>query len=224
MILSFAHFANLPASTKLLIFDTETTGLYDWRADPSAPHQPRVVQLGAILVTLGAPAAEPICSLNTLIAPDGWTIPEAATAVHGITTADCRLRGIHGATALQLFIAMLLAADVAVAFNLDYDVNLIGVEGHRHNRPHIFQEAHCFCAMRAATPLCRLPGKRPGDYKFPKLAEAHQLLVGAPLEGAHDALADVRGTRRLLHALIHHHHVRNPQPTATAPAAVAQGE
>jgi DNA polymerase III epsilon subunit-like protein len=41
----------------------------------------------------------------------------------------------------------------------------------------------------------KLPGKY-GRYKWPKLAELHQVLFGEPFEGAHGALADARACMR----------------------------
>jgi DNA polymerase III epsilon subunit-like protein len=41
----------------------------------------------------------------------------------------------------------------------------------------------------------KLPGKY-GRYKWPKLAELHQVLFGEPFAGAHGALADARACMR----------------------------
>jgi DNA polymerase-3 subunit epsilon len=201
-LLTLAEFAALPSTAAVLYFDTETTGKADWRAPANASHQPRVVQLGAEL-HLGDNC---VGILNTLIRPNGWTIPPAASAIHGITTARCAADGIGGMAALDCFIGLLLAADVIVSFNIDFDTLMLEIEGHHYSRPHLFRETHGFCAMRAATDFCRLPSpQRPGEYKWPRLSEAHEILCGTPLVGAHGALADTRGCRNVALALCQRH-------------------
>ncbi len=53
-----------------------------------------------------------------------------------------------------------------------------------------------FCTMKAMTPVCRLPGKFEGSFKWPKLSEASQH-IGKPLVGAHDALADLGACKEI---------------------------
>ena len=64
-------------------FDSETNGKADFKAPPEAPHQPRLVQLAAILTT---DDCEEVSTINLLVRPDGWTIGPEAEAVHGIST------------------------------------------------------------------------------------------------------------------------------------------
>jgi DNA polymerase III epsilon subunit-like protein len=207
--LTLAEFAALPASASVLYFDTETTGKADWRAPASALHQPRVVQIGAELHR----ADTCLAMFHTLVQPAGWTIPAEATAIHGITDAMCAADGLPGLAVLNVFVGLLLAADVVVSFNLDFDALMLEIEGHHHQRPDLWRDVRGFCAMRAATPYCRLPGHRPGQYKWPRLAEAHQILCGTPLVGAHGALADTRGCRNVTQALCQRQRQNlNPQP------------
>jgi DNA polymerase-3 subunit epsilon len=197
----------LPASTRVLYFDTETTGKLLYREPLTHPGQPRVVQLAAELCLLGAPTDTPtaLASVSCLWQPNGWTIPPDATAVHGFTDADCRAHGLRGDYALQLFIGLLVCAEVVVAYNLEFDESLLLIEGQHYSRPLLFEDLAGFCAMRAATPICAIPkpwNATPADpYKWPNLAEAHQRLVGAPLADAHEALADTRAARRVTQAL-----------------------
>lgn len=48
--------------------------------------------------------------------------------------------------------------------------------------------------MLESVDLCKLPGRYPGNYKWPKLIELHNHLFGCDFEGAHDALDDVKAT------------------------------
>jgi len=54
-----------------------------------------------------------------------------------------------------------------------------------------------FCTMKDpdCIRICRLPKARGGGFKWPKLEEAVPILLGRELEGAHDAMVDVRGAK-----------------------------
>ena len=65
-----------------LILDTETTGV-----TPTA----RIVSLAWALYD---DAEVEVSNAHHVIRPDGFTIPPDATAVHGITTAEARRKGI----------------------------------------------------------------------------------------------------------------------------------
>jgi len=58
-----------------------------------------------------------------------------------------------------------------------------------------------FCTMKAMTGVCKLPGMY-DDYKWPKLTEAYRHCYGKEMEGAHDALADVRGCAEVYRWLV----------------------
>ena len=53
-----------------------------------------------------------------------------------------------------------------------------------------------FCTMKSTTDICRIPSPR-GGYKWPKLGEAYKHFFGEELQGAHDAMNDVRAAMRI---------------------------
>jgi DNA polymerase-3 subunit epsilon len=57
--------------------------------------------------------------------------------------------------------------------------------------------------MQATTNICKLPSANGrAGYKWPKLTDAYMHFFGEELDGAHDALVDVRGCQRVhLHLL-----------------------
>lgn len=173
-----------------LIFDCETSGKADFRSPPEAKHQPRIVQLAAILIDA---AGEELAQLNVIIRPDGFTIPEEAAAIHGITTEKALACGISEIAATHVFDQMLAIAKVAVAHNLDFDRHMLS-RGSAIRATEL--RVRGFCTMRAMTPVCKLPGNY-GDFKWPKLQEAHKHAFGTEFDGAHDALADVRACARV---------------------------
>lgn len=176
-----------------LIFDTETTGKADFSAPIDAKHQPRVVQLGAMLVDeTGAEIAPP---LNVIIQPAGFEIPYEASAIHGITTDRARREGVGIVPVLTSFIMMAKMAGRVAGHNIDFDLLLMRRELFLAQSDYQIVQPS-FCTMRAMTPVCRLPGRY--GYKWPKLQEAYFHAFGRYFEDAHDAMADVRATRDLL--------------------------
>jgi DNA polymerase-3 subunit epsilon len=165
--------------------DTETTSLWDYHSPDDAPHQPRIVQLAAMLVD---GEGEPVGSCKLFIKPDGWTIPPEATAVHGITTEKCEQDGIPMADALKHLQSMMPASGTLAVYNLSFDRNLLIREATLAGMSLTYPPVQV-CVMEMATPICKLPGKY--GYKWPKLAEAYEMICGKALTGAHDAMADV---------------------------------
>ncbi len=64
-----------------LIFDTETTGLPNYKAPVNNDSQPYIVQLAAILVD---DEGDTVSEMSVIIKPNGWTIPEEVAKIHGI--------------------------------------------------------------------------------------------------------------------------------------------
>jgi DNA polymerase-3 subunit epsilon len=177
-----------------LVFDTETTGFVDFKAPPEAEWQPRLVQLGAILCEpSGAVQAE----INLMVRPDGFIVPPAASDIHGITTERASKHGIPLHVALMIFHQLCKRASLLVAFNMVYDESVIVGECWRSSMPHPFRLGNKFCAMLACKDILKLPGKVRGDYKWPKLTEAHRHFFNSDFDGAHDAMAEVRATMKI---------------------------
>lgn len=105
----------------LLGFDTETTG--------TDVHRDRIVT--AALVLSHGPGRDAETVATWLIDP-GMEIPEAASAVHGISTEHAREHGMEPATALDE-VAGLLADALGcgipvVAFNASFDLQILEAE------------------------------------------------------------------------------------------------
>jgi len=179
-----------------LTFDTETTGLINYKAPKIHECQPRCVQLGAILSDdEGHIRGE----LNLLIKPDGWTVPDEAAAIHGITTEMCEKFGVPIVLALNLFNRFVSMSDTLVAHNFSYDDQILQNEFHRLGRPTEFTAKPSFCTMKASTNIVAIPGKR--GNKWPTLQETHKHFFGEEFVGAHDAMADVRACKRVFYHL-----------------------
>ncbi len=192
-------------STGLLLFaDSETTGLPQWNLPADDPSQPRVVDLAGLLCDADG---KEVGRFESIVKPEGWTVPDEAAAIHGITTEIARARGRPIAEVLDGFDALLAQASMLVAYNVVFDCKLLRGERRRLGRPDGFGTTPVFCCMRGAMPVCKMPptGKmvKAGFSKFktPKLGEAVQMLLGREHVGAHRAMADVVATKDLFFAM-----------------------
>ncbi len=179
---------------RILFFDTETTGVpLNYSLPPTVvDNWPRVVQLGFALYTEEGELLE---CYNMVIRPDGWSISPEAEKVHGISLSRAEMEGIAIADALQIFADAIAKADLLVAHNLNFDYNVLAAEFIRAKKS--AQKKPKMCTMLNTTSLLKLPGKRVGSYKWPKLEELHRWLFnGQTFDGAHDALSDVLATAK----------------------------
>jgi len=106
-------------------FDTETTGV-DTGSD-------RVVTAAVVRREGGEQA------VSTWLLDPGVEIPEAASAIHGVTTAHARAHGRPAGPALdevaQILAAALLRDEPVVAFNASFDLTLLDAELRRYALP-----------------------------------------------------------------------------------------
>jgi DNA polymerase-3 subunit epsilon len=199
----------------LLFIDTETSGLPDFTLPLIHPSQPRVVQLAAWLgeweekvqmldEELGIVTHElrHHASLNAIIRPaPGATIHPRAEAVHGISLERARAVGEDlGDVLRRLYELVTLASadptSTLVAHNLPFDNNMLLIESaHAGFDPTPLSYLRPFCTMRALTDRMRLPGRFPGKYKWPNLAEAHRFCLGRDFDDSHSAMGDVLACR-----------------------------
>ena len=185
--------------TVALFWDTETTGMFDFKKPSDAEGQPRMIQIAALLVN---DAKQMMSCFSLLIKPDGWIVPAEATAISGIVTEDCEKFGVPIDHAMEAFWLALSVADMTVAHNHSFDQKVIRGEAKRmqSGAPYLGPLREWrdnlkpqFCTMQMATERCKLP-KASGraGYKWPKLEEAYEILCGKKMTGAHDAWTDAR--------------------------------
>jgi DNA polymerase III epsilon subunit-like protein len=176
-----------------LFFDTETTGLpLNWKAPVTdLDNWPRMIQIAWILCDADGKR------LNTevfIIKPDGFTIPKAASDVHGISTEKALSDGIALMDVLTKFKAAVEQADHIVAHNISFDEKIMGAELLRNDVESNFETTRKLCTMKSSTDYCRIPGRY--GFKWPTLSELHIKLFGEDFEDAHDALVDISVTEK----------------------------
>lgn len=174
-----------------LFFDTETTGLpKNWKAPiTDLNNWPRMIQLAYLLTD---DQNNNITGGNYIIKPVGFTIPEDAAKIHGISTRRALDEGVDLLWVLQEFQAALAQAEYLVAHNISYDEKIVGAEFLRNSMPDTLPAKTRICTMHSSVDFCAIPG--PYGFKWPKLAELHNKLFGKDFDGAHNAFADVSAT------------------------------
>ncbi|MEX0810747.1 MAG: 3'-5' exonuclease [Chitinophagales bacterium] len=176
-----------------LFFDTETTGLpRSWKAPVSDLNNwPRLVQLAFLLYD---DAGNKIEGGDYIIRPDGFTIPNDAARVHGITTERALDEGVEIQGVLEEFHDFIDESKFLVAHNISFDEKIMGSEFLRHQMEDITAKKPKICTMHKSTDFCRIPGRY--GFKWPKLSELHYKLFGSDFEEAHNAAADINATAK----------------------------
>lgn len=186
-------FSQAQAHPVYLFFDTETTGLpRSWNAPVTAlDNWPRLVQL-AYMAFDGEGGL--IAAVDTIVKPQGFTIPAESSRIHGITTERALAEGKDLGQVLRDFKALLDPARYLVAHNISFDEKIIGAEFLRNGLPDIPAVKHKICTMHSTTEYCAIPGPR--GYKWPKLTELHRKLFNKDFSEAHNAAADIAATAK----------------------------
>ena len=184
---------------KAMFYDTETTGLVRFKDPSEHPDQPHIVQLGACLVDVDT--RKVLSTLDVMVRPDGWLIPDEAAAIHGITTEMAADLGVPESLAVEMLLDM-VGSRTRIAHNESFDARIVRIACMRHfegSQADEWKEGPAECTQQMATPILRIPPtdrmKSAGFTKFKtaNLREAVLHFTGKPLENAHSALADVHG-------------------------------
>ncbi len=182
-----------------LFFDTETTGLpLDWQAPlENLDNWPRLVQLAWLLTDKNG---KEVRSVSKIIKPEGFSIPEEASRVHGISTERANKEGLSLNSVLKEFIGAVDEAGILVAHNMSFDEKIMGAELLREKHEHKLFERPKICTMHSSTDYCQIENSF--GYKWPKLIELHNKLFDEGFDDAHDALADVKACSRCFFELL----------------------
>ncbi len=188
-----------------LIFDTETTGLPERYNAPltDLDNWPRAVQ---IAWQLHDDKGKLIEAKDYVIKPEGFDIPYNATKIHGITTELAAKIGVPLTEAMQAFSEALEQAQFVVGHNIQFDNNILGAEYLRLGVENLLEHVDTIDTSNETTELCKLPGGRGGQFKYPKLEELYFKLFDEDFAEAHNAAADVEATTRAFLELVRINH------------------
>jgi len=173
--------------TKVLFFDTETTG---------TGAMDRVVQLAWSFLGVDN---------DCIICPNGYVIPEAAIAVHGISTSMAMEKGQPARDVIARFMSDVDKADIICAHNLPFDkgklmyeMSLLGDEGASMSK--VLDGKPGIDTMRIAKGFVGATASN-GRLKFPTLTELHTKLFSEVFP-AHNAMSDVKALERCFNGLM----------------------
>lgn len=193
--------------SKLFFYDTETTGLPDFRSPSESPHQPHIVQLAACLVD--SVTRKTIASMDVIIRPDGWIIPDDIANIHGITTDNAAEFGVPESLAVGMFME-LWGHRTRVAHNEQFDARIIRIALMRYesaDEADDWKAGKSECTARMATPIVKAPPTQKmvaagfNKFKTPNLGEAFRHFMGSDFENAHSAMADVNACSSVYFAI-----------------------
>ena len=181
----------------ILFYDTETTGLPLFEKPSEHPDQPHIVQLAALLYDIKA--GREIASIDVIVKPDGWSIPAEVSKIHGITDELASDVGVSESMALGMLLE-LWGGRLRVAHNQSFDARIVRIAQMRfdESKAERWQQGPAQCTATMATPIMKLPPTERmraagrNHPKTPNLGEAHKHFTGLELEGAHNAMVDVR--------------------------------
>jgi DNA polymerase III subunit epsilon len=157
---------------KLLIFDTETTGLplnYNKQAIKEPNNWPHIVSIS--WVVLDAETNRVDSKKSFIVKPNNWIIPLDATKIHGISHESAMKNGKPLMEVMQEFSKE--SYDCLVAHNIQFDFNVLMNAYHWDLGMKINDSMYKRkCTMLLSTELCKLSGQ--WGYRWPKLSELYE--------------------------------------------------
>ena len=197
---------------KVLVFDTETTGLPVARnaSITEVDNWPHIIQLSFILYE-SDDVSIILCEDHIIKLDKSIHISEESIRIHGITRSQSIRKGIPILEAMDRFNNALKMADCVVGHNILFDKNMIMVECNRLFIPQYFTNQNGvsikeYCTMMNSINLCAI--KKTNKYgmtyfKYPKLQELHEKLFGNIPNGTHDSMGDVLICLRCYVMMVH---------------------
>lgn len=197
---------------RILVFDTETTGLPKSRTlDQANLHLwPHIVQFSYIVYDISSNIIVKIVD-ELIKLPENVVIPDDCVKIHGITNNMCESRGKDIEKILSEFYDDFNICERIIGHNLSFDLNMLKVELLRivnncvsKNRSGIVFYNNIlsilniskkyYCTMQDTIEYCDVKGlDRNGKefVKFPKLSELYFKMFGNIPTNLHNSLNDV---------------------------------
>ena len=211
---------------KILVFDTETSGLPERNSSITETHKwPYILQLSYILFCQDSNSVLTQKNVYVAIHPS-VEITEASQSIHNISREICIKHGSHIRQILNEFNICLQKADRIVGHNISFDKRMIMVECIRNCIPQYFTyysfgnkiQKPEFCTMKQSIELCKIPYKSQANleesinnesinnesinsdkkirYKYPTLHELYYTLFNLIPNNLHDSMVDILITFR----------------------------
>jgi DNA polymerase-3 subunit epsilon len=186
---------------KYAVFDTETSGLFDFKLAADHETQPRMCSFAMAFLNANLEVEN---HYSALVKPDGWALDDNCEAAqkNGLTQARLMAEGVPVREILDMYNAALNDGLIMVGFNVSFDLKMMRAELRRAGLPDRFDTTASVDCMRPLTNICKIKKASGGGFKWPKLTEAHQFLFGEGFEGAHGALPDTLAAARVFKHMV----------------------
>jgi DNA polymerase III epsilon subunit-like protein len=176
---------------KLLIFDTETTGLPRSRVPSHVEpnNWPHIVSISWVILNTDTNQIEK--QKTYIVKPLNWVIPGDSIKIHGITQEKANSEGHELAKVIGEFLAE--NYDVLVAHNLEFDLNVLyNAIQWDLELPFKTLKKQMYCTMELSRNICKLKGNF-SSYKSPRLSELYEYSFKRSPEKSslHNSLYDV---------------------------------
>lgn len=186
----------------IIVFDLESSGLpvFASNRQPIDPryykyyNSSRVIELGYAMYEKKDGNWKSIKEVSILVRPEGFVIEN--TDIHGITHDDATKHGHAISKVLEMFQEDLMKVNKVVAYNADFDYNVILAEAYRCKNKEFITELKSkkiICAMKLA--------KEKLNLRHIKLIDLYNRLFTTFDIQEHRALADVQMTAKCLFKL-----------------------
>ena len=183
---------------KLLVFDTETTGLPEKKATIDELEKwPYIIQISYILYDTDnnyvIDISDLIIKLNENI-----KINEISESIHKISMKISQEKGIDIKQALLNFKRVVNNSDLIVGHNVKFDKNIVSVELARNNINNFLKTKNFYCTMYGSKNICKIPIIINGRqiFKYPKLIELYKFYFSDEPQNLHNSMYDVLVTLR----------------------------
>lgn len=203
---------------RILVFDTETTGLPSSKfINPDALNLwPHIVQFSYVMYD--TELNDIVKTSDTIVkVKEDIIISEESTKIHGITNDISKRNGSHIVLILKNFFDNFRNSDLLVGHNISFDINMVKVEllrliyecnlnisedeikSYKYDLHFLTNYKNIFCTLQGSVELCNIKSinKFGKEYiKFPKLLELHQKLFESTPNNLHNSFNDILVTLR----------------------------
>lgn len=197
---------------KVIIFDTETTGLPKSRQSlvTNTEEWPHIVQFSYIIYDIDTNKLEKVEDFIIKLAAE-IEIPEESSNIHHITKEISDENGESIKKVITQFANDIAKCDMLIAHNLEFDLNMLIVELIRMNRAaelledesaidfnnltyEMITKIEKYCTMKETEKKCNIKAvsKTGKEYtKYPTLGELHYYLFRSYPKNLHNSLNDI---------------------------------
>ena len=117
----------------IIVLDTETTGLFSRNSNPEDFELFNCARIVEIAWEIYTPEGQLVNKESYIIKPHGFSIPDSAIAIHGISNEEAQSTGIQLTYVFDRLLILLKDVSTIVAHNFSYDNAIILAELYRHN-------------------------------------------------------------------------------------------